>query len=373
MKKCSLNPLRLFAPYPDSSYLCAMQDIFIHLTYLLTEHDCVSIPGFGGFVVHRDKAQHVGQEGIFTPPTYTIGFNEQLKHNDGLLINSLMQTEETDYKTAQRSIDLFVGDIKRSLDENNAISFPGVGKISVSVEGNYQFTPFKETAVNASMFGFSDFHLPLLSELQAVPFEQETSVATKKDKDTLILIPVSKRFVQTIASAAAIIILFLMVSTPIDNASIPAQYASVIDSGLISSPTLQPKALVRPEVNKQIAIGEPAVKEQPTSTKQVPATPIVQKIPEQQATSATPIAEQKKSSDRTYYIIVAGTPSKAKATRILSDIRTKLSPQADIIEKNELSRIYVAKFSNKREAEQYLDSFRQEHPQYKDAWLLSVR
>ena len=55
----------------------------------MSKHDCAKIvPGLGGFVTQYVSAQRVGSENLFLPPHRTVGFNQQLTLNDGLLVQS---------------------------------------------------------------------------------------------------------------------------------------------------------------------------------------------------------------------------------------------------------------------------------------------
>ena len=62
-----------------------------HIELLLLEHDCVIVPGLGGFIANHMEA-HYDQEGdrTFLPPYRTVVYNQQLQINDGLLVQSYM-------------------------------------------------------------------------------------------------------------------------------------------------------------------------------------------------------------------------------------------------------------------------------------------
>jgi hypothetical protein len=53
---------------------------------LLFEHDCVIIPGFGGFVAQYSSASFEEISQSFVPPSKSILFNKNLINNDGLLL-----------------------------------------------------------------------------------------------------------------------------------------------------------------------------------------------------------------------------------------------------------------------------------------------
>ena len=74
-----------------------MIELAQHIEVLLLENDCVIVPGLGGFVAHYTPAMRVAEENVFLPPTRIIGFNPQLKMNDGLLVQSYMAVYDTDF------------------------------------------------------------------------------------------------------------------------------------------------------------------------------------------------------------------------------------------------------------------------------------
>lgn len=339
-----------------------MQKTFSHLAYLLTEHDCVIIPGFGGFVVHRNNAQCNQEKGFFTPPSYTVGFNSQLIHNDGLLVNSLMQDENLEYKTALSKTGQIAEEIKNQLSTLGEISFPEIGKLTISENGKFNFIPFEDIVVNSPMYGFSNFYMPLLKEQEIEKTTTTINHIPSRNDDDVVVMTVNKRFLKVIASGAAIILAILMFSTPIDNIKVPDQYASIINSESIQIFEKQiHKSTNKPtqeEVSEEIII--PTIEMTPGAIE----TPIE---------SVKEIIIEKNIPERSYYIIVCSSPVKGNAANYLPTIRSKITPQADILEKDNLFRIYVAKFSEKSEAESYLANFRIQNPQHKDAWLLAVQ
>ncbi len=347
-----------------------MQNTFDHLAFLLTEHDCVIIPGFGGFVIYREKAQCISDKGIFIPPASSVGFNAQLSHNDNLLVHSLMRAGNISYKAAQEQVEQFTEEIRKELDTTGEIIFSGIGTLSMSSDGKKVFSPSKNKDLNALAYGLSNFYLPLLSELEVSMPARET-FAGKKDRQ-VIMIPVSKRLLRTVATAVAIIAGILMISTPIDNRSL-SQYASVIDSGSIITDHPASAAVIT-----RTAVPEAAeIKEIQSCSQKHPETvsPQIQVTETKETPEVKPEikAEPKPVSGRTYYIIVSSSPTRKSAENFLPGIKSNLNSQAGILEKDNLFRIYVAQFSDKKEAEAYLSGFREKYPEHRNAWLLSAR
>ena len=65
-----------------------MIELSRHIEALLLTHDCVIVPGLGGFVTQYVPAYYVEEENLFIPPHRTIAFNAGLSLNDGLLVES---------------------------------------------------------------------------------------------------------------------------------------------------------------------------------------------------------------------------------------------------------------------------------------------
>ena len=68
-----------------------MDEIALHIDFLLHAHDCIIVPGLGGFVVNEMGVEKNGLWGL-DAPTFEIIFNSKLSYNDGLLAESLMKT-----------------------------------------------------------------------------------------------------------------------------------------------------------------------------------------------------------------------------------------------------------------------------------------
>ena len=84
---------------PDFITLHAMQHSeFSHRTALISKevcellraHDCVILPGFGGFVSGYAPASVHPVTHVFQPPHKHVLFNRNLKTDDGLLLNRLL-------------------------------------------------------------------------------------------------------------------------------------------------------------------------------------------------------------------------------------------------------------------------------------------
>jgi nucleoid DNA-binding protein len=352
-----------------------MKDIYTYISYLLSEHDCVIIPEFGGFVVNYEPAKCSSPGKVFEPPVYTVGFNFELSHNDGLLINTLMRLEKINYKTAQTRLRQFANHIQSTLNTTGEINFPEIGKLTTSSDGEIEFSPAKSTLSNASMYGFANFYMPSLKEL-------ETNLHEMQQEDTSVIhISISKRLLKFVACAAAIVFAFLMISTPLDNVRIPTQYAAILNLPDTSFPRTvrshnYPKQALRHANTLPPATASPQdiTETDNNISERLPSLSDTASVSDQTASVSerTDHVLADNIPKKTYYIIVSSSTQEHLAQRTLPTIQQQLARKADIIGRDNLFRIYVASFSDKQEAERYLNSFRIEYPKYKSAWMLAV-
>lgn len=112
-----------------------------HIEELLYLHDCVIVPGFGGFICNYTGATVNEKTGMLMPPTKRVVFNKHLKQNDGLLIDWIARKEQVDYEKAQRRLALFCEEIKVRLNQQQKIDFGKIGTFCVDRRFNVLFEP----------------------------------------------------------------------------------------------------------------------------------------------------------------------------------------------------------------------------------------
>ena len=110
-----------------------------HIEELLYLHDCVIVPGFGGFICDYTSASINEKTGIIVPPSKKVVFNKYLKQNDGLLIDWIARKEQVDYEKAQRRLALFCEEVKVRLNQKQKVDFGTIGTFSVDRRFNILF------------------------------------------------------------------------------------------------------------------------------------------------------------------------------------------------------------------------------------------
>jgi nucleoid DNA-binding protein len=129
---------------------------------LLYRHECVIVPGFGGFITSYLPARIDKEANRFFPPSCKVAFNESLSANDGILANHISKAELISYREAIDDIRRWVEHTVRSLNSHGSLKLETLGTFSLNSEGNIQFEP--ETGLNylGNSFGLPSFVSPVV-------------------------------------------------------------------------------------------------------------------------------------------------------------------------------------------------------------------
>lgn len=142
-------------------------DITAFIRELLFSHDCVILPGFGGFVGNYSPARIDKATDTFYPPAKQISFNRNLNHNDGLLIGRISGTAGISYGDARNLVDEFAASLKKKLERGERISFDHLGTFINNQEGNVQFEPDRSVNYHLDSYGLESFQFPPLEGYDA--------------------------------------------------------------------------------------------------------------------------------------------------------------------------------------------------------------
>jgi nucleoid DNA-binding protein len=322
-----------------------MQNVNLHLSYLLTKHECVIIPGFGAFVVSPVQTDQVNKWGIMYPPANFLGFNSELKHNDGLLTNSIAKGENISYNEAVHLIRRYVDDLHNSLNEKKIIRLPWLGNLQLSEENKILFSPANNLSCNAFNYGFTNFHLSHWSELQKTT--EKENHHTKVDSE-VIWVPLNRKILTYTGSVAAALLALFLIPTPLNNQPDPISTQSASIFTFPTTKVIEPATF---EVKSDII----------SNTASQTDTAVEEKIE---------TAEIKVSHSRQYFIVVASLPNRKSAEDTLSEFQSKGFKNVGITSSEGKHRIYINRFEDKKEAESFLIGFRKDNPKYSTAWLL---
>lgn len=383
-----------------------MKELAKHIEILLMENDCVIVPGLGGFIAHNKPAEFRESANIFCPPLRTIGFNPQLTINDGLLVQAYMQAYDTDFPDASRKIENTVSSIKEILYKNGQAELDNIGTLYYTMAGNYGFEPCYNSFFSPNLYGLGNFSISPLSELVSkiqpvaeprVTIETTPSVKTneeRREKQSHII----KRMTEHAIGIAASIILFFIMSVPVENTYLDnASYASLGAETMLDA--IRNKSLaITPngkDINKEFSKDETHQANisqrknnvntlRPVSVKSVKVEKPLQKadikaetkenknvIAENKpVTESKPAESVKQQQEKGLFIIVSSLQTMADAEKELTKFHNQGYDEARILTSDNRFRIALYQFTDKSQAYSKINELRKEE-QFKNAWLLN--
>lgn len=324
-----------------------MNEIALHIDFLLHTHDCVIVPGLGGFVVNGTGVEKNGLWGL-DAPSFEVLFNSKLTYNDGLLAESLMRTNDVSYDVAIKQIEKGCEELKNKLIEHGEVVWDNLGTFKAGKENSIIFLANKDY-VRPQFFGLTNAR-----------FKPVVLTATTDD-DNAIPIKTVVRYVST-AIAAAVVLFFVALSY---NSTAPnSQYAEIVSKPLIFGSKVDKAKVVkeaRPAAN--VAEVEKLVVATNNSSSSSSSSSIAA-VAEPSISSANTVAVKR------YYIIVGVYEVREIAEKSLSKLKSQGFDTASMIERPMRIDVYSASFATREEAHSYLLKFHKDNPQYKDAWIL---
>ena len=106
-----------------------MRFIALQLRRLFLDHDCVVVPGLGGFVLHAVPARYERDAHVLHPPSREVVFNPRLIHNDGVLAHALVVHAGMSYASALAAVEEEAAAMRRELTAGGTVVLDGVGRL----------------------------------------------------------------------------------------------------------------------------------------------------------------------------------------------------------------------------------------------------
>ena len=374
-----------------------MIELAQHIEVLLLENDCVIVPGLGGFVAHYTPAMRVAEENTFLPPTRIIGFNPQLKMNDGLLVQSYMAVYGTDFSDATRIVDKSVKELLSLLHENGKADLPNIGELRYNIHDAYDFVPYDNKITTPYLYGLDSFEMRELAVLRK-PYESKTipfAPVVREEKKRKYEIRINPSYLTNAVAMIAIVALFFFFSAPIENTEVVEEnYAKLLPDELFekiekqslaitpiivkqNTPTRKSankqkgtqKKVVAPVAVREVKVGKtPAVSTEAQAKTETSKAVVTSETPKQ---NVQPVAAKQSvaTPKRPYHIIIASVGTEQDAEAMAAQLVAKGFSTAKAIVGDGKMRVSIESCGTEVEAYQALARIRQ-NEMYKNAWVL---
>ena len=380
-----------------------------YISELLFEHECVVIPGFGGFIANDRSATVSRITHQFSPPFRKIMFNIHLSANDGLLINHIANVEVLTYVEAKHIVDEFTKHCREEIKKGNKIVFDKIGVLFKNTEGHIVFEQHEKVNYNSDAFGLGSFYSPAIERvsdeerLKGIIEPLLTGKTKPKDRKQTGSKEVGRK--KRIRAGVVVLVLFLLLLSigggftfkenvtnywhnysaliPIFNSEkepfkVENEKSAIKDKMLVNTEIDSPDAIGHkdeksdlkedlPEANTENTVAEemnspetgnvsaPVIKEKSTVASEIPDEN--RKIPDIKPTIHP-------------YLIITGSFSKEENAKKLVKMLQEDGINAIVADtsKNGMYRVAYTSFETIKEAKEKLYALRKEH--YPDAWIL---
>jgi hypothetical protein len=322
-----------------------------YIPELIFEHDCVIIPGFGGFIGNYfpaliNKAHHT-----LYPPFKSLLFNINLKQNDGLLASYICRKEYISYDEALNFIELTVNRWNQDLRNGKPIEIREIGKLFKDKEGNLQFSQSHEVNYLNEAFGLGTIVSAAIrrNETHQVPGDEMSSVNKS--------LSARKRFLPNSLKWAA------MLALPIGTAA----FLTISNFEKIKSFSVSNTGILFPG-SKGIPVKDHAANKVGSFNRPVPL-PLKTIAPSKSEPVKSEVPASVVSAVKPYEIIVGAFKFKENAENLVSGLKQKgYDASIEGQTKTGLFRVSLQSHSDKKEAIRQLAQVRSN--QFTGAWLL---
>lgn len=358
-----------------------MIELSRHIESLMLKHDCVIVPGLGGFVTQYVPARRVDDEQLFLPPCRSVGFNPQLNINDGLLVQSYMQAYDTNYPETIKLIDDAVAQLKHELQEQGEYELSGIGKLTLGIGGKYNFTPCEAGVLSPELYGLDAVTTPCIAELEKNA-EQKTDKKDSKKKVNIkrteknYTISINRELVNYVAAAIVAVFFYLIWATPINNnGQTEKQVASALYEQLFDKAT-QPtthNTAVEHAVPLNATMALPTNEANNNSVQQNDLTTQTKNNTTSNETiQNTSETNKQPSVDGRYTLVLASAITENNAQSFAQKLKTEGLKDATPYKRGRMVRVIYGHYPTEQAAKQALSKL-QTHKAFAEAWVMEVK
>ena len=357
-----------------------MLELARHIERLVLRHNCVIVPGLGGFVTQYVPARYVEEENILLPPCRTVGFNPQLTLNDGLLVQSYMQTYDTSFPEAARIVEDEVKQLRECIRRDGGCDIKGIGWISPNGASGYDFTPDEAGVVSPELYGLDPCPAVRATAGKSATGKgkhaksRRTPVIRRTEKNYTLSL--NRELVNYAAAIAVAVVFYFLWATPVsvtpDTGGV--QTASVIAPAATTNAATQETA--RPAATQQKAEAAGQVKaeaeEKASCSQAQPETPQDETAKATAETAKDVTAQEELSDSPCYSIVLASAITKRNAKDYSARLQKDGMQDARVYTRGRMTRVVCGRYPTREKAQQALRE-RQRDGHFADAWVMETK
>lgn len=322
----------------EKSTFADVNDLALHIEYLLLHADCVIVEGLGGFVAQPKEAVRSEAEELFLPPVRVVRYNAALTHDcDHVLERSLCSIYKIGMEEASRRVANYAHRFQEMMDSEGTVDFGSLGVFNLENQ-HIVFNPCEAGVTTPDLYGLDTFHIAALKPEEMEEEVKTVNFSSIKSDDKQITIRLNRRIANYAATIAASVVMFVMFNTTLDKTTTKGPQTQTAS---IALPMPQQKAEALPD-------------------------PMPAKAPK---TVKATVKTQPAKANRYAVVLSSGIPT-ADAERFTKELKAK-DVEAKVLRKGEMNYVVVDGFADKNSAVAYQRKVNSEGL-VDGAWLLAL-
>ncbi|MCB9170354.1 MAG: HU-CCDC81 and SPOR domain-containing protein [Flavobacteriales bacterium] len=339
---------------------------------LLYGHDCVIVPGFGGFLTHYRPARIDEVHQVVHPPSKEVSFNRNLVRNDGLLADQVARREGIGFDEAGMRIAYEVTDRMQRLERQGRLEMPRIGTFFMDDSSNLQFEPDRRVNFLRDAFGLrpvpaSPLQRPAVRPIVR-PAVRAMEQATSGPRSSA---PISRNWIWAAAGAVLLLALGTTYWAVSSSGKAKAVWSGIELFGPMEQEEYRPRTAefdmsgTLPDLHWMPADDLRGVRELPVTGQEGMLFP-VDLGPEVAAPESTAVAVP--TAHDKYHVIGGCFSIRENADRFIAELVANGFPAHLVDEYKGLYRVAFGSYPQKAAALEALQAVRREHAP--EAWLL---
>jgi len=341
-----------------------------YIRELLLQHDCVILPGLGGFVANYKPAEFDPSQKTVLPPSRQILFNPNLIHNDGLLFAHISKETDYGYKEVQAMAEVYFKTIKYEVGKGLKFTIEDLGYFFFNKARKIEFAQESTDNLLLASYGLSYLNHKVFDRspgrsakiYQAV---DDTNPITRQRK--------IRRWIYT-GAAACLLASMILIPVKMGYLNLSGFDLNPVDSFRKEQPVKE-LVVTSPDTDTQLTereIGSPkleAVSLEPEVGSTKPEA--VSFEPESEAAKIETTAKEFTTPQTNFHIIVGSFKDLGNAQQLKQKMAGDGYEAEIITGANSFYRVSANHYPIKADAVSALASIRDQQA-YKSAWILSL-
>ena len=341
-----------------------------YIRELLLQHDCVILPGLGGFVANYKPAEFDPSQKTVLPPSRQILFNPNLVHNDGLLFAHISKETDYGYKEVQAMAEVYFKTIKYEVGKGLKFTIEDLGYFFFNKARKIEFA--QESTDNLLLASYGLAYLNY-KQFDRKPVRSAKIYQAVDDTNPIVRQRKIRRWVYT-GAAACLLASMILIPVKMGYLNLSSFDLNPVDSFRKEQP-VQELVVASPDTDTQLT--EPEIGS--TKLEAVSLEPEVGSA-KPEAASFEPEAEAAKieapakdfATPQTNFHIIVGSFKDLGNAQQLKQKMAGDGYEAEIITgENSFYRVSAKHYPLKADAVSALASIRNQQA-YKSAWILSL-